>query len=175
MINVLNVRKVSFSLKISRNGSFVGCQNYPECKYIQTLTTGEEIEQPPEDEGLLGEDNKGRKIFFKTGKFGPYVQLLPNEQKGKPKNVSVPKDQVDSINLDRAIQLLSLPKELGKDNDNNIISATIGKYGPYISTDKRTAKLDNQEQVFEITLKEAIELLTTKGKDRKHHTKRRKK
>jgi DNA topoisomerase-1 len=121
------------------------------------------------EERELGTDESGNTIVAKTGRFGPYVSKIPPEgSKEKVKNASLFKSMnVETINLATAEKLLSLPRTVGKnpENETEIIAAN-GKYGPYIKcgTDSRT--LETQEQLFEITVEQAVELLKQPKKSR---------
>ena len=152
------------SLKLGRYGAFIGCANYPECRYTRQLLTqggdakanGAEIEAR-----VLGQDPEtGRDISLKTGRFGPYLELAPPEGE-KPKRASIPKD-VDpaTLELAKAIALLSLPREIGPHPETGKpITASIGRYGPYVSHDGKYANLGSTEEVFTVGANRAVALL----------------
>ena len=152
------------SLKLGRYGAFIGCSNYPECRFTRQLLTqnGEAKPNGAEAEAkVLGPDPEtGRDISLKTGRFGPYVELAPEEGE-KPKRASVPKDvDTSSVDLARAIALLSLPREIGPHPETGKpIVASIGRYGPYVSHDGKYANLANTEEVFTVGANRAITLL----------------
>ncbi len=163
------------SLKLGRYGAFVGCSNYPECKYTRQLgtDTGEENEIIRNDEPvILGVDPKtGKDIFFRTGRFGPYIQLGESKE---AKRVSVPKEwQVENITLDKALALISLPREIGiHPETGKIITAAIGRYGPYLTHDKKYAPLLHTDEVFDIGINRAVTVLAEKKENKTRQSNR---
>ncbi|ENN91701.1 type I DNA topoisomerase [Bartonella schoenbuchensis] len=157
------------SLKLGRYGAFVGCSNYPECKYTRQLgiDTGEESEAVRSDEPLvLGVDPEtGKDIFLCTGRFGSYIQL--GQDKGA-KRVGLPKEWArKNIDLNQALSLLSLPREIGVHPETGkIITATIGRYGPYLSHDGKSANLSDINEVFEIGINRAVTVLAEKQENK---------
>jgi DNA topoisomerase-1 len=148
-------------LKSSRTGGFVGCGNYPECKFTRPIS-GEPDETA---ERLLGDDN-GDGIFLKTGRFGPYVQRgETSEDNKKPSRASLPKGWAASdVELDSALKLLSLPREIGAHpEDGQIIEAGIGRYGPFVRHGRTYANLKDPEDVFNIGMNRAVEELAKKA------------
>ena len=148
-------------LKSSRTGGFVGCGNYPECKFTRPIS-GEPDETA---ERLLGDDN-GDGIFLKTGRFGPYVQRgETSEDNKKPPRASLPKGWAASdVELDSALKLLSLPREIGAHpEDGQIIEAGIGRYGPFVRHGRTYANLKDPEDVFNIGMNRAVEELAKKA------------
>ena len=147
-------------LKSSRTGGFVGCGNYPECKFTRPIS-GEPDETA---ERLLG-DNDGDQIFLKTGRFGPYVQRgESSEDNKKPPRASLPKGwSASDIELEKALKLLSLPREIGAHpEDGQIIEAGIGRYGPFVRHGRTYANLKDPEDVFNIGMNRAVEELAKK-------------
>lgn len=147
-------------LKSSRTGGFVGCGNYPECKFTRPIS-GEPDETA---ERLLGDDN-GDEIFLKTGRFGPYVQRgETSEDNKKPPRASLPKGwSASDIELEKALKLLSLPREIGAHpEDGQIIEAGIGRYGPFVRHGRTYANLKDPEDVFNIGMNRAVEELAKK-------------
>jgi DNA topoisomerase-1 len=151
------------SLKTSRFGAFIGCSNYPECRYTRPIATPDgEDGQAEGGDRELGEDPQTRaKVWLKAGRFGPYVQLGEGE---KPKRSSLPKGWAPaSVDLDQALRLLSLPREVGlSPDDNQPIFAGLGRYGPYVQHDKTYASLGSIEEVFEVGLNRAVTLIAEK-------------
>jgi DNA topoisomerase-1 len=149
------------SLKTGRYGAFIGCSNYPECRFTRPIASsqGEESETPGDRE--LGIDPAtGAVIWLKNGRFGPYV-----EQAGEtPKRASLPKDwPAAGIDLDKALRLLSLPREVGvHPEDGGMILAGIGRYGPYIQHNGAYANLGGADEVFEVGLNRAVVVLAEK-------------
>ena len=152
-------------LKTSRTGGFVGCGNYPECTYTRPIA-GEGAEG---DERVLGED-QGDEIWLKSGRFGPYVQRgEPTPENKKPPRASLPKGwNKDEITLEKALVLLSLPRDVGEHPEGGMISSNFGRFGPYVmhklpdEAKPVYANLKDPEDVFEIGMNRAVELLTEK-------------
>ena len=166
------------SLKNSfRGGAFIGCSNYPECKFTRPLSKSKAAAQYNLAEPkLLGQNLNGKDIFLKNGRFGPYLQyekekeeLEPKKKKRKKKkdendhlkNVSIPKGiEVDSVDLDKAKFLCSLPKVLGQHPESGKdITLNSGRFGPYLKCDNKSARLENVEDLFSIGLNRAITLI----------------
>jgi DNA topoisomerase-1 len=152
------------SLKLGKYGAFVGCSNYPECRFTRQLTDGAEngAAQPPPEGTLLGEDpESGLPVTLRSGRFGPYVQLGDGE---KPKRSSIPKGwAVEDIDLEAALRLLSLPREIAAHPETGKpIVAGIGRYGPFVEHDGKYANLDSVEEVFSVGANRAISLLAEK-------------
>jgi DNA topoisomerase-1 len=153
------------SLKLGKFGAFIGCSNYPECRYTMQLSdaaTGGASEAGTGD-GILGTDpESGLEVALKSGRFGPYVQL---GEGAEPKRSSLPKGWTpDSLTLDKALQLLSLPRPVGDHPETGKpISAGIGRYGPFILHDGTYANLPEVEEVFTVGLNRAVDLLAQKA------------
>src|SRR5580698_8889080 len=148
------------SLKLSRFGAFIGCSNYPECKHTASLNGSGEVSNRK-----LGEDpNTGLEISVRSGRFGPYLQLGEAKDGEKPKRASLPKGVApDEMDLERAIKLLSLPRDVGPHpEDGELIKAGIGRYGPYVQHGKTYANLEDGDDVFHIGLNRAVTLIAEK-------------
>ena len=166
--------KGRLSMRTARSGgAFIGCSNYPECRYTRPFGPPgmeEDSAIPPEGK-LLGHD-EGDAIRVFKGRFGPYVQRgEATEDNKKPPRQSIPKDwSPEEIELDRALMLLSLPRPIGPHPDDGVmIWANIGRYGPYLkhaeSTSERggtNANLENIDEVFTIGMNRAVQLLAEK-------------
>ena len=160
------------SLKVGKFGAFIGCSDYPDCRYTRQLadTNGEKASLA---EGkVLGSDPEtGLDVSVRTGRFGPYVQL--GEQNGgeKPKRSSIPKGtDPEGLDLDRALALLSLPREVGVHPESGKpITAGFGRFGPYIQHDGKYASLGTTEEVFEVGLNRAVSLLAEKAASSRVH------
>ncbi|CUK04873.1 DNA topoisomerase 1 [Ruegeria denitrificans] len=152
-------------LKTSRTGGFVGCGNYPECTYTRPIA-GEGAEG---DERLLGED-AGDEIWLKSGRFGPYVQRgEPTPENKKPPRASLPRGwSKDDMDLDKALTLLSLPRQIGEHPEGGMISSNFGRFGPYLmhqlpeEAKPVYANLKDPNDVFEIGMNRAVEMLAEK-------------
>ncbi|WP_371226121.1 type I DNA topoisomerase [Roseovarius sp. 2305UL8-3] len=152
-------------LKTSKSGGFVGCGNYPECRYTRPI--GGDAQENADR--VLGED-AGDEISLRSGRFGPYVQRgQATEDNKKPPRASLPKGwQADEMTLDKALTLLSLPREIGDHPDGGMIVSNFGRFGPYIMhqgpEDAKPiyANLKDPNDVFEIGMNRAVELLAEK-------------
>ncbi|MBS0233056.1 MAG: type I DNA topoisomerase [Proteobacteria bacterium] len=156
------------SLKISgKYGAFIGCGNYPECNYTRQLTQNTDGDAAALDGKILGYNEDGLAVTLKTGRFGPYIQLGEAEGDEKPKRSSIPKG-IDAATLDfeRAMQLLSLPRDVGEHPEGGMITAGLGRFGPFILHEKDGAKtyvnLESLEDVFTIGLNRAVTLIAEK-------------
>jgi DNA topoisomerase-1 len=136
------------SLKNSfKGGAFIGCSNYPECKFTRPLSKAKAAEQSNLSEPkLIGKNDQGKDIFLKNGRFGPYLQFEMESEENKKvkkrkskkknldnlKNVSIPKGiTIDSIDLDKAKFLCALPKNIGTNPENQKeITLNSGRFGP---------------------------------------------
>jgi DNA topoisomerase I len=151
------------NLKTARSGgAFIGCSNYPECRYTRPLS-GAEGEQ--EGDRLLGVDDQGNAIALKSGRFGPYAQRgEATEANPKPERASLPKTWVPSeVTLERALMLLNLPRPVGPHpEDGVLIEAGIGRFGPYIKHGPTYANIKDPEEVFTIGMNRAVEVLAQK-------------
>jgi len=156
------------SLKLGKFGAFVGCSNYPECRYTRQLgTTGEgDAQAVPADGILLGEDPEtGQPISRHDGRFGPYVQLGKPEEGEKPPRASIPKSvKAEDVDLEFALRLLSLPREVGLHPESGKpITAGLGRYGPFVLHDGVYANLADFEEIFTVGLNRAVDLIAEKA------------
>ncbi len=133
------------SLRGGRFGAFVACSNYPDCKYTQKFGQGGDQAQSD------GPTDLGDGIMLKSGRFGPYVER-------GDKRASVPKDvPVADVDSEVAERLLSLPREIGPHPETGKpITASIGRYGPYLAHDGKYAKLNSTAEVFETGMNAAV-------------------
>ena len=167
------------SLKNSfRGGAFIGCSNYPECKFTRPLSKSKASQQISLVEPkLIGQNEFGKEIFLKNGRFGPYLQFQIQEdelnkiktKKTKKKkdnenlkNVSIPKGlPIENIDLEKAKYLCSLPKVIGKHPDlNEDITINIGRFGPYLKCSNKSARIESVDELFSIGLNRAITLIS---------------
>ncbi|MEM6739984.1 MAG: type I DNA topoisomerase [Pseudomonadota bacterium] len=155
------------SMRTARSGgAFIGCSNYPECRYTRPFgPPGMEGESTIGPDGkLLGYDSENR-ITLRDGRFGPYVQRgEATEEQPKPPRASLPKGWTkDAMDLEKALTLLSLPREVGPHpEDGEMITAGIGRYGPFVKHGKKYANLPEVDEVFTIGMNRAVEVLAAK-------------
>jgi DNA topoisomerase-1 len=153
------------SLKLGKFGAFIGCSNYPECKHTMQLSdaaSGQSSEAAAGD-GVLGTDpESGEEVFLKSGRFGPYVQLGDGKE---PKRSSLPKGwEAAALTLEGALKLLALPREVGLHPETGLpISAGIGRYGPFVLHDGKYANLPDVEEVWQVGLNRAVDLIAQKA------------
>ncbi len=159
------------SLKLGKFGAFVGCSNYPECRYTRQLgTSGEgDAQAVPADGILLGEDpESGQQVTRHDGRFGPYVQLGKAEEGEKPPRASIPKSvKAEDVDLELALRLLSLPREVGLHPETGKpITAGLGRYGPFVLHEGVYANLADFEEIFTVGLNRAVDLIAEKQASR---------
>jgi DNA topoisomerase-1 len=157
------------SLKTGKFGAFIGCSNYPDCRFTRQFSDSskEKDENAPPPEGrLLGEDPEtGLPVTLRAGRFGTYLQLGEGSDDEKPKRSSIPKGvDAATIELDYALKLLRLPRLVGKHPESGEdILAGIGRYGPYVQHGKTYVNLPAVEEVFEVGVNRAVTLFADKA------------
>ena len=150
------------SLKAGRYGAFIGCSNYPECRFTRPVGgTSDDQSEPTGDRQLGMDPATGHEVWLKTGRFGPYVELLADPSK----RASLPKDwPPGTVDLDRALRLLNLPREVGPHpEDGGMIVAGVGRYGPYVQHNGVYANLANADEVFDVGLNRAVAVLAERA------------
>ena len=155
--------------KLSRIGAFFSCKKVPECKGARSLD-GSVVEEKKPDVPIGAHPETQEPIFVKIGRFGPYVQL-GEKKKGaanKPKLASIPKDiEPKSVDIKLALKLLSLPRLLGvHPTTNKEITASRGRFGPYIVHNGDFRSLKTPDNPYDITLPRALEILKEEKKKR---------
>jgi len=163
------------SMRTARSGgAFIGCSNYPECRYTRAFAPPGDGDDQPDTIGpdgkILGIDpNTSEKVTLRTGRFGPYVQLGDTtDEVPKPPRASLPKGwDADSIDLEKSLLLLSLPREIGKHpEDGEPVEAGIGRYGPFVKHGRIYANLPDVDEVFTVGMNRAVELIAAKAAGR---------
>ena len=153
------------SLKTSRFGAFIGCSRYPECKYTRPVASPDAADGGAEsgDRELGVDPATGQPVHLKIGRFGPYVETTPPDAE-KPKRSSLPKGWTPaSMDLERALRLLSLPRDVGPHpEDGKMITASLGRYGPFVAHAGTYANVADIEEVFDVGLNRAVALLAEK-------------
>ncbi|QCK88865.1 type I DNA topoisomerase [Phreatobacter aquaticus] len=156
------------SLKLGKFGAFIGCSNYPECRFTRQLAapSADAVDGPAgasaDGTRKLGADPvSGLEVTVRDGRFGPYVQLGEGE---KPKRSSLPKGMTPGgIDLERALALLELPKQVATHPESgNPIQVGIGRYGPYVQHEKTYANLEKDDDILAIGANRAIDLIIAK-------------
>ncbi|QFR32192.1 type I DNA topoisomerase [Ancylobacter sp. TS-1] len=156
------------SLKVGKFGAFIGCSNYPECKYTRPLAAQSgDSDNPAEANGtrVLGTDpQSGLEVTVRDGRFGTYLQLGEGKDGEKPKRSSLPKGLAPAdVDLDTALALLSLPREIGRHPDGGEpILAGIGRFGPYVQHGKIYANIEPGDDILAIGLNRAVALIADK-------------
>ncbi|MBP2611036.1 type I DNA topoisomerase [Agrobacterium pusense] len=154
----------NLSLKLGKYGAFVGCSNYPECNYTRQLTSdGAEAEAAAlnEPKALGADPMTGEELTLRSGRFGPYIQRGDGKE---AKRSSLPKGwKPEDIDHEKALALINLPRDIGKHPETGkMISAGLGRYGPFLLHDGSYANLESIEDVFSIGLNRAVTVLAEK-------------
>ncbi len=152
-------------LKTARSGgAFIGCGNYPECRFTRPLSAPGEGDEAGMAERVLGTDGADE-IHLKNGRFGPYVQRgEATAEQPKPPRASLPKGWApDNVDLDRALALLALPRPIGPHPEDGVmVEAGLGRFGPYVKHGPKYANLPDADEVFTIGMNRAVEVLAAK-------------
>ena len=159
-------------LKLGKYGSFIGCSNYPACQYTRRLVVdskdGEGGDTLKEGKRVLGaHPATGEEITVKRGPYGLYVQQgepNPEDKKSKVRRSTLPKGvEGDSITLDQAVGLLSLPRIVGIHPEfNEPMEAGIGRFGPYVKMGAIFASLEKDDDVLAVGINRAVDVLGKK-------------
>lgn len=170
-----NCTKGRLSLKLGKFGAFIGCSDYPECKFTRPLMVEQNGENGTPADGndilaagpkMLGVDPlSGRTISLRKGPYGPYVQIdPPEESKDKPKRQGLPRGlNINDVTLASALKLLELPREIGPHPETGkMITAGIGRFGPFVRHDTTYASIPKGEDVLTIGMNRAVDLITQK-------------
>jgi DNA topoisomerase I len=149
-------------VKWNKAGRFLGCSGYPECRNTRPMDGGADV---PDDVELGTDPETGKGVYLKAGPYGPYVQLGEREDGEKPPRAGLPRGRDPStVDLEYALRLLSLPRTLGKDPETGKeIVAGLGPYGPYVKRVREYRNLKSEDEIFTVTLEEALKLFEQKG------------
>lgn len=153
--------------KLGRFGPFVGCSQYPECKYtrqISSVLEDDDTEELDENKHLGDDAGTGLPVWLKKGPYGHYVQLGGEEEK-KPKRTSIPKTTpVSEVDLAYALGLLSLPRDIGEHPETrDMIQAGLGRYGPYLKYQNKFTSL-KEDDVLTVGINRAVDILAEAAK-----------
>ena len=158
------------SMRTARaGGAFIGCSNYPECRFTRPFGPPSAADTAIGPDGkLLGHD-EGDAITLRKGRFGPYVQRGDaTDEEPKPPRSSIPKGwELDDVDLEKAVRLLSLPRDVGPHpEDGEMIQAGLGRYGPFVRHGRIYANLKGIDEAFEVGMNRAVELIAQKAAGR---------
>ena len=149
------------SLKLGKFGAFIGCSNYPNCRYTRPLAIESDADAAPPETALGTEPASGLAVTLKKGPYGHYVQLGEGNGEFKPKRVALPRSlKPADVDLETALRLLALPRELGRHPETgDTITAGIGRFGAYIKHGATFKSLGADDDVLTIGLNRAVVLL----------------
>src|SRR5947209_19403207 len=149
------------SLKLGRFGAFIGCSKYPECRFTRALGLDTEGETGGADMVLGNDPATGLSVTVKKGPYGHYIQLGEAENGEKPKRVALPRSiKPEEVDLNTALGLLSLPRDVGLHPETGeSITASIGRFGPYLKHGSAFTSLAADDDVLTIGLNRAVTLL----------------
>ena len=146
--------------RLGRRGKFIGCSGYPDCDYTRNVNG--DSSNPNEPVLVCKDPETGKDVLLLSGPYGPYLQVgVQEDSKKKPKRASVPKEiSLSDLNEDIALNLLSLPKELGLHPDTGKkVVVNIGRFGPYVNYDGKFKSIPKSESIFDVTLERGLELI----------------
>ena len=154
-------------LKLGKFGAFVGCSNYPECKFTRQLASGDDdtANGAVNDTELGIDPATNLPIYLRDGPYGPYVQIGDPETK-KPKRASLPKGtDASQLDLQAALGLLALPRNIEPHPETgDMIQAGIGRFGPYLKYQGRYTSLPSADDVLTVGMNRAVDLLAESAK-----------
>ena len=145
-------------------GGYIGCSNWPDCNFNTNLSVGAKEIKNTQEHIILGKNDDGLSISLRSGPYGHYVQLGESEKNKKPSRAAIPKNfNIEEITLEIAKKYLSLPRNIGSHPETGkMITAAIGRFGPYVKHEKIYASIPKNEDVFEIGINRAVDLIVEK-------------
>jgi DNA topoisomerase-1 len=151
------------SLKLGKFGAFIGCSRYPDCRFTRPLA----VENGTGNGGFEGTKTIGvdpvsnEVVSLRKGPYGLYLQLGEGGEDVKPRRVSLPKDvPLDTVNLDIALKLLALPREVGAHpSDGKPVLAGLGRFGPYLKHNNEYRSLESTNDLLTVGLNRAVDIL----------------
>ena len=157
-------------LKLGRFGAFIGCSNYPECRYTRQLSRRTATATAAARASSARIPETGLEVTVRSGRFGSY-RAARRSGSGRPRSPSAPAcrraSSPDDIDLERALKLLRLPREVGAHpEDGEPIMAGIGRFGPYVQHGKTYANLEPTKTSSTIGLNRAVTLIAEKKRQR---------
>lgn len=163
-----NCENGRLGLKVGRFGAFIGCSNYPECRYTRPVgqESDEQQEALADGDRHLGDDPEtGLPVLVRKGPYGAYIQLGDADTK-KPKRGTIPKKmEIPNLTLETGLGLLNLPREIGLHPESGeMITAGIGRYGPFIRFGSTYISIPDDDSVLTIGLNFAIDAIAKSGK-----------
>jgi DNA topoisomerase-1 len=163
--------KGELGIKLAKNGAFIGCSNYPDCRYTVPLAvqTAETMDAAAAGPVELGKAEDGvTPITLRKGPYGHYVQLGEGAEGEKPKRQSIPKGiEPNDVTIEQARKLLSLPRTVGDHPETKKpILAGIGRFGPYLQHDGKYKSIPKDDDVLMIGMNRAMEILSQESKGR---------
>ncbi len=169
--------KGQLSLKLGKFGAFIGCSNYPECRFTRPLVApegeGEGVDEAAKlanEPKILGtEPGTGHSVSLRRGPYGPYVQIdPPPESKDKPKRQGLPKGtNIADVTLESALKLLELPREIGNHPETGkMIKAGIGRFGPFLYHDSTYSSIPKDDDVLTVGINRAVVLIAEAAEKR---------
>jgi len=147
------------SIRLGRRGKFVGCSGFPECDFTRNL---DGAAAPTEPVVITQHPEANLPVLLMNGPYGPYLQLGEAGEEGKkPKRISIPKNlNPAQVTPEIALQLLSLPRQLGTHSETGkVVNVNIGRFGPYIQHDGGFRSIPRADNVFDISLERAQQIL----------------
>ena len=151
-------------IKNGTKGGYIGCSEYPECNFNTDMSVGEKEVKESQEPVILGKNEDGINISIRRGPYGYYLQLGEVEKNKKPLRATIPENiNIEEVTLEAAKKYLSLPRNIGSHPETGkMITAAIGRFGPYVKHEKTFASIPKNEDVYEIGINRAVDLIVKK-------------